>query len=70
MENDMEALPRKNNSAACLFSAGHEAWEEKMSKRKNPDLCSLCGGTKQPGTATFTAERTLSVTRTRPGLGK
>lgn len=32
-----------------------------MSKQENPDLCPLCGGTKQPGTTTFTAELGFGV---------
>ena len=30
-------------------------------KEKNADLCSLCGGTKKPGTTTFTAELGFGV---------
>jgi len=30
-------------------------------KPHNPDLCPLCGGTKQPGTTTFTAELGFGV---------
>ena len=32
-----------------------------MNKKENADLCPLCGGTKQAGTTTFTAELGFGV---------